>query len=145
LYARLPSAITSLFQAHLRATQGRAQAPGCRETPSNGRPGSPLASCTRCSHKEVRVVSTDNYLGLFVRSFAHLSPSIHCSNALEELSVRAGIALVQKKVMHDIISEGDVDDDFDREYTALSAQVVSLCHGLKRLGRSPCCMYSWPR
>jgi hypothetical protein len=42
--------------------------------------------------------------------------------------VRAGIALVQKKVMHDIMSEGDGDDEFDREYTALSAQVVSLCH-----------------
>jgi hypothetical protein len=59
---------------------------------------------------------------------------LYCSNALEELSVRAGIALVQKKVMHDIMSEGNDDDEFDREYTALSAQVVSLClcHGLKR-------------
>jgi hypothetical protein len=54
--------------------------------------------------------------------------------------VRAGISLIQKKVMHDIISEGDVDDEFDREYTALSAQVVSLCHAwVERLGLSPCC------
>jgi hypothetical protein len=52
--------------------------------------------------------------------------------------VRAGIALIQKRVMHDIITEGDVDDEFDREYTALSAQVVSLCHGSKRLGLSSC-------
>jgi chromosome transmission fidelity protein 4 len=47
-------------------------------------------------------------------------------NALEELAVRAGIALGQKKVMHDIASEGQVDEDFEREYTALSAQVVRL-------------------
>jgi hypothetical protein len=46
------------------------------------------------------------------------------SNALEELSVRAGIALNQKKVFHDIVY-GVEDQEFENEYHALSAQVVS--------------------
>lgn len=46
------------------------------------------------------------------------------SNALEELSVRADIALSQKKVIHDISTEGQEDEEFENEYLALSAQVV---------------------
>jgi hypothetical protein len=42
---------------------------------------------------------------------------------LEELSIRAGIALNQKKIIQDMTSNGD-DEDFHREYHALSAQVV---------------------
>jgi hypothetical protein len=45
------------------------------------------------------------------------------SNVLEELSIRAGIALSQKRVIHEITSEAD-DEDFQRNYHALSAQVV---------------------
>jgi chromosome transmission fidelity protein 4 len=47
------------------------------------------------------------------------------SNALEELSVRATIALNQKKVIQDLTAEGEEDEEFEREYHALSAQVVS--------------------
>lgn len=52
-----------------------------------------------------------------------LSP-IH-SNALEELSIRASIALNQKRVFHDLVTNGAEDEDFENEYHALSAQVVS--------------------
>ena len=45
-------------------------------------------------------------------------------NVLEELSVRADIALGQKKVVHDVTNNGqDEDEDFEKEYVALSAQV----------------------
>ena len=44
---------------------------------------------------------------------------------LEELSVRADIALSQKKVIQEITSNPD-DEDFQRDYHALSAQVVSI-------------------
>ena len=43
---------------------------------------------------------------------------------LEELSVRADIALSQKKIVHDVTNNGQgEDEDFEREYVALSAQV----------------------
>ena len=43
---------------------------------------------------------------------------------MEELSVRADLALSQKKVLHDIANGEDEDDeDFEKEYSALSAQV----------------------
>jgi chromosome transmission fidelity protein 4 len=45
------------------------------------------------------------------------------SNALEELSVRAGVALNQKRVLHDLTFGGD-DQGFESEYLSLSAQVV---------------------
>ena len=48
-------------------------------------------------------------------------------NVLEELVVRADIALNQKRVIHDVTFDGpvdDVDEDFEKEYMALSAQVV---------------------
>jgi chromosome transmission fidelity protein 4 len=41
---------------------------------------------------------------------------------LEELSIRAGISLSQKKIVQELTTEGE-DDDFEREYHALSAQV----------------------
>jgi len=44
---------------------------------------------------------------------------------LEELSVRADIALSQKKLIHEITAEGDDDDEFEEEFHSLSAQVVS--------------------
>jgi hypothetical protein len=46
------------------------------------------------------------------------------NNAFEELSIRANVALCQKKAVHSIA--GDDDDKFDKEYLALSAQVVSF-------------------
>jgi hypothetical protein len=45
---------------------------------------------------------------------------------MEELSVRADIALSQKKAIHDIVvGAEEEDEDFEKEYMALSAQVVS--------------------
>jgi hypothetical protein len=45
---------------------------------------------------------------------------------MEELSVRADIALSQKKAVHDITAGAEEEDeDFEKEYMALSAQVVS--------------------
>lgn len=44
-------------------------------------------------------------------------------NAIEELSVRAGVALNQKRLIHDIIVGDEEDEDFEREYLTLSAQV----------------------
>jgi hypothetical protein len=90
------------------------------------------------SQRGTNIVGAE-YSLLCFHYFSHQSALIYCSNALEELSVRAGIALVQKKVMHDIISEGEIDDEFDREYTALSAQVVSLSHVSERLSFPPYC------
>jgi hypothetical protein len=49
--------------------------------------------------------------------------SVAYSNALEELSVRADIALGQKKAIHDITTGGEIDEEFEREYNSLSAQV----------------------
>jgi hypothetical protein len=47
------------------------------------------------------------------------------THTLEELAVRAAIALGQKKAIHEISREGDEDDeDFEKEYRSLSAQVV---------------------
>jgi chromosome transmission fidelity protein 4 len=46
------------------------------------------------------------------------------SIALEEISLRAAIALSQKKVVQ-VLTVGEGDEEFDREYQALSAQVVS--------------------
>jgi hypothetical protein len=43
---------------------------------------------------------------------------------MEELSIRANIALSQKRVIQEIKMGGD-DDDFQQNYHALSAQVVS--------------------
>jgi len=43
---------------------------------------------------------------------------------LEELSVRANLALTQKKIVYDM-GLGNGEDDFEREYLTLSAQVVS--------------------
>lgn len=54
-------------------------------------------------------------------------------NVLEELSIRADIALSQKKVLQGI-TDGD-NEVFDREYHALSAQVV-CCADAFLLGRS---------
>jgi Minichromosome loss protein, Mcl1, middle region len=45
------------------------------------------------------------------------------ANALEELSVRASVALSQKRVIQDICMEGEVDEKFEEEYNTLSAQV----------------------
>lgn len=45
---------------------------------------------------------------------------------MEELAVRADIALSQKKVIHDIEVAGAGDEAFDNEYYALSAQVVRV-------------------
>ena len=45
-------------------------------------------------------------------------------NALEELSIRASIALGQKKVMHDILCDGQEAEEFENEFAALSAKVV---------------------
>jgi chromosome transmission fidelity protein 4 len=47
------------------------------------------------------------------------------TNVMEQLSIRSNIALSQKKVMQQL-SSGSVDDEeFEREFMALSAQVVS--------------------
>ena len=58
---------------------------------------------------------------------------LHNSPALEELSIRSNMALVQKRVVHDITAgtESTVteSEDFEQEYLRLSAQVVS-CFGL---------------
>jgi chromosome transmission fidelity protein 4 len=45
------------------------------------------------------------------------------TNALEELSVRASVALLQKKAMQEVVMEGEMDEEFENEYHALSAQV----------------------
>jgi hypothetical protein len=47
------------------------------------------------------------------------------SGGLEEAAVRANIALVQKKVNNDIISEGVPEESFEEEYRTLVANVVS--------------------
>ena len=39
--------------------------------------------------------------------------------------MRADIALNQKKTLHDVTLEGEEDQDFEKEYLAVSAQVVS--------------------
>lgn len=59
-------------------------------------------------------------------SISHNASSLISSDALEELSIRAGIALSQKKAVQELTTEGE-DEDFEQEYYALSAQVVSLC------------------
>jgi chromosome transmission fidelity protein 4 len=46
------------------------------------------------------------------------------TNAMEELSIRSNIALSQKKVMQQLSNGALEDEEFDREYMALSAQVV---------------------
>lgn len=56
-----------------------------------------------------------------VLRFSHLL----FSNALEELAVRAGVALNQKRVLHDLTCSGD-DEGFENEYLSLSAQVVRV-------------------
>ena len=49
-----------------------------------------------------------------------------CSVALEELSVRAGIALNQKRVVNDLLLvNASEKEDFEDEYQAMCAQVVS--------------------
>ena len=53
------------------------------------------------------------------------------SSALEELSVRANMALVQKKVNNELTSGDLMGDGFDEEYHTLCAQVVSLLLHLK--------------
>ena len=45
------------------------------------------------------------------------------TNVLEELSVRASVALQQKKLMHGLAMDGDVDEEFERDHERLSAQV----------------------
>jgi hypothetical protein len=58
--------------------------------------------------------------------FSYRFVQLSNGNALEELSVRAEVSLGQKRVFHDIALDGqeDDDEDFEKEYTALSAQVV---------------------
>ncbi|KAL7578377.1 hypothetical protein ACA910_012779 [Epithemia clementina (nom. ined.)] len=45
------------------------------------------------------------------------------TKALEELSVRAIVSLQQKKVMFELVADGDVDEQFERDHERLSAQV----------------------
>jgi hypothetical protein len=47
------------------------------------------------------------------------------SGGLEEAAVRSNIALVQKKVNNDIVSEGIPEEGFEEEYRTLVANVVS--------------------
>jgi hypothetical protein len=48
------------------------------------------------------------------------------SNPLEELTVRANVALNQKKVLQDLAADNDVSEDaFEKEIATMSAQVVS--------------------
>jgi len=62
---------------------------------------------------------------LFVQYFVfRFSPN---SNALEELSVRADLALNQKRVLHDLATNGPEDEEFENEFHVLSAQVVNFC------------------
>ena len=48
-----------------------------------------------------------------------------CSTVLEDLSIRSNLALAQKKIINEMNNDENTDD-FEREYTMLSAQVVSL-------------------
>ena len=47
------------------------------------------------------------------------------SNALEELSIRAGIALSQMEVVQELTNDGKEDDGFEKEFNDLSVGVVS--------------------
>lgn len=62
----------------------------------------------------------------FLSSLENLLTFVRFRNVLEELSIRADIALSQKKVFQDI-ADGD-NEVFDREYHALSAQVVCCAY-----------------
>lgn len=62
-------------------------------------------------------------------------------NALEELSVRAGVALNQKRVLHDLTIPGK-DQVFENEYLSLSAQVVRITMSYSIIERSISCLTS---
>jgi hypothetical protein len=51
-----------------------------------------------------------------------------CRNVLEELSIRASIALGQKRVNLDIVNGGQDVEALEKELSAASAQVVSIRH-----------------
>ena len=56
-----------------------------------------------------------------------------CSGGLEEASIRSNIALVQKKVNQDIVSDGVPDEAFDDEYRTLVANVVSCSEQMREI------------
>lgn len=51
-----------------------------------------------------------------------------CRNVLEELSIRASIALGQKRVNLDIVNGGQDVEALEKELSTASAQVVSIRH-----------------
>ena len=59
--------------------------------------------------------------------FAHTLDFLSQSAGLEEISVRADLALTQKKIMNEIVPVSpDEKDILDEEYDNLCAQVVSI-------------------
>ena len=76
--------------------------------------------------------STTDFLLHFVPFPFCLSRSV-----LGEVSLRAGIALNQKRIVHDITFDGsadEVDEDFEKEFATLAAQVVRLLVIFTHLG-----------
>lgn len=114
------------------SAEGRHEASRRHEASGYGLTGLETPSGSRNPSEEVRRVTCVILLCfcLFLNPFTQVNHqpllfSSHGSNALEELSVRASIALGQKKVQELLTNDGAEDEDFEREYTALSAQVVS--------------------